>query len=156
MLGPVRVRALDQPTLVSLEALVPADHFYRQLDRTLDLSFVRDLVRDRYAAGGRPAIDPVVFFRLQLVLLSVRFTVEGADRHFGQDGYTSAADRPPPGDAALPPRERRAAPARRARRGSDAGLALSTEPARAGRGPRASERPCPRCCGANSRNVPLE
>ena len=68
MLGPAKVRALDRPALVSLEALVPADHFYRQLDWALDLSFVRDLVRDRYAAGGRPSIDPVVFFRLQLVL----------------------------------------------------------------------------------------
>jgi hypothetical protein len=28
---------------LSLEDLVPADHFYRQLDRTLDLSFVRGL-----------------------------------------------------------------------------------------------------------------
>src|SRR5665213_841275 len=53
---------------VTLEQLVPADHFYRQLDRALDLSFVRDLVRDQYAAGGRPSIDPVVFFKLQLVL----------------------------------------------------------------------------------------
>jgi transposase len=50
---------------VSLEALVPRDHFYRHLDRTLDLSFVRDLVQDSYAAGGRPSIDPVVFFRMQ-------------------------------------------------------------------------------------------
>jgi hypothetical protein len=31
----------------SLEELVPADHFYRYLKRSLDLSFVRDLVRDR-------------------------------------------------------------------------------------------------------------
>jgi transposase len=53
---------------VSLEALVPQDHFYRHLDRTLDLSFVRDLVQETYAAGGRPSIDPVVFFRLQLVM----------------------------------------------------------------------------------------
>ncbi|MDP9373722.1 MAG: IS1182 family transposase [Chloroflexota bacterium] len=53
---------------VSLEALVPADHFYRTLERTLDLAFVRDLVRDRYAARGRPSIDPIVFFKLQLVL----------------------------------------------------------------------------------------
>ena len=48
--------------------LVPPDHFYRHLDRTLGLSFVRDQVRDAYAAGGRPSIDPVVFFRLQLVM----------------------------------------------------------------------------------------
>jgi transposase len=53
---------------VSLDQLVPSDHFYRQLDRSVDLSFVRDLVRDLYAAGGRPSVDPVVFFRLQLVM----------------------------------------------------------------------------------------
>jgi transposase len=53
---------------VTLEDLVPADHVSRHLERTLDLSFVRDLVRDRYALSGRPSIDPVVFFKLQLVL----------------------------------------------------------------------------------------
>src|SRR6187549_3642294 len=53
---------------VSLNALVPPDHFYRHLERTLDLGFVRDLVRDAYAESGRPSIDPVVFFKLQLVL----------------------------------------------------------------------------------------
>ena len=53
---------------VSLEDLVPADDFYRHLDRVLDLTFVRDLVRDTYAPAGRPSIDPVVFFRLQLIL----------------------------------------------------------------------------------------
>jgi len=53
---------------LSLEDLVPDDHFYRQLDRTLDLSFVRDLVAPCYAATGRPSIDPLVVFRLHLVL----------------------------------------------------------------------------------------
>src|SRR6266852_4913731 len=53
---------------VSLEDLVPADHFYRHLERTLDLSFVREFVQETYAGGGRPSIDPVVFFKLQLVL----------------------------------------------------------------------------------------
>ena len=53
---------------VSLEDLVPADHFYRHLDRTLDLSFVREFVQETYAGGGRPSIDPVVFFKLQLVM----------------------------------------------------------------------------------------
>src|ERR671933_172556 len=52
----------------SLETLVPADHFYRHLDAKLDLSFVRDLVRDKYAPQGRPSIDPIVFFKLQLVM----------------------------------------------------------------------------------------
>lgn len=52
---------------VTLNDLVPADHFYRHLDRTLDLSFVRDLVRDCYAPLGWPSIDPIVFFKLHLV-----------------------------------------------------------------------------------------
>src|SRR6266852_4807430 len=53
---------------VSLEELVPQDHFYRHLERTLDLSFVREFVQKTYAGGGRPSIDPVVFFKLQLVM----------------------------------------------------------------------------------------
>ena len=53
---------------VSLEELVPQDHFYRHLERTLDLSFVREFVHETYACKGRPSIDPVVFFKLQLVM----------------------------------------------------------------------------------------
>src|SRR5437588_8526795 len=53
---------------VSLEELVPQDHFYRHVERTLDLSFVRELVHQTYVGGGRPSIDPVVFFKLQLVM----------------------------------------------------------------------------------------
>jgi hypothetical protein len=63
MLGPPKARRVDRAVLASLEALVPPDHFYRHLEAVLDLGFVRDLVRDRYAAGGRPSLDPVVFFR---------------------------------------------------------------------------------------------
>ena len=54
---------------VTIEELIPADHFSRHLDQMLDLTVVRDLVRDCYVAGiGRPCVDPVVFFRLQLVM----------------------------------------------------------------------------------------
>ncbi len=53
---------------VSLEELVPADHFYRHLEKSLDLSFVREFVQETYAGGGRPSIDPIVFFKLQLVM----------------------------------------------------------------------------------------
>jgi transposase len=53
---------------VSLEELVPPDHFYRHLERTLDLSFVREFVQGTYASKGRPSIDPLVFFKLQLVM----------------------------------------------------------------------------------------
>jgi transposase len=47
---------------VSLEELVPQDHFYRHVQRVLDLSFVYDLVRECYSKAGRPSIDPVVFW----------------------------------------------------------------------------------------------
>ena len=53
---------------VSLEELVPQDHFYRHLEKSLDLSFVREFVQETYASKGRPSIDPVVYFKLQLVM----------------------------------------------------------------------------------------
>jgi hypothetical protein len=59
----IKARTLAAHVAVCLEALVPADHFYRRLERALDLAFVRALVRDCYAGGGRPSIDPVVFFK---------------------------------------------------------------------------------------------
>jgi hypothetical protein len=58
MLGPPKARHVDRPVLASLETLVPPHNFYRHLEATLDLSFVRALVRDRYAATGRPSLDP--------------------------------------------------------------------------------------------------
>jgi transposase len=65
----IKERRFDPlPQEISLEDLVPEDSFYRRLEAALDLSFVRDLVRPLYARGGRPSVDPVVFFRLQLVL----------------------------------------------------------------------------------------
>jgi transposase len=64
----INVRQFAPLVNVSLDQLVPRDHFYRHLDRMLDLTFVRELVRPYYAAGGRPSIDPVVFFKLQLVM----------------------------------------------------------------------------------------
>jgi transposase len=67
MMG-IKGRAFGPLPPVTLEDLVPANNFYRHLEAALDLSFVRDLVHDAYASSGRPSIDPVVFFKLQLVL----------------------------------------------------------------------------------------
>jgi transposase len=67
MMG-TKERAFGPLPPVTLEDLIPPEHFYRHLARTLDVSFVRDLVRDAYADTGRPSIDPVVFFKLQLIL----------------------------------------------------------------------------------------
>jgi transposase len=68
MMGTKKTRNFAPLPDLSLEELVPQDNFYRRLDARLDLSFVRDLVRDCYACSGRPSVDPVVFFRLQLVM----------------------------------------------------------------------------------------
>ena len=68
MLGPTKPRRLDEPIAVSLEELIPRNHFYRYLEARLDLSFVREWTRGLYADRGRPSIDPVVFFKLQLVM----------------------------------------------------------------------------------------
>src|SRR5215211_6637392 len=54
-------------TAVSLEELVPEDNFYRQVERSIDLSFVHDLANDFYSNIGRTSVDPVVFFKLQLI-----------------------------------------------------------------------------------------
>jgi hypothetical protein len=70
MLGPPTSRQLSQPITVSRDDLVPASHFYRHLEAKLVLSFVRVWSRDRYAERGRPSIDPIVFFKLQLGMFS--------------------------------------------------------------------------------------
>ena len=61
-------RRLAPLVQVSLEELVPQDHFYRHLERTLDLSFEREFVQETYESLGMPSIDPVVFFKIQLVM----------------------------------------------------------------------------------------
>jgi transposase len=68
MMG-TKVRLFAPLPPVSLAELVPRDHVSRHLEHLLDLGFVRDLVRDAYAETGRPSIDPVIFFKLQLILL---------------------------------------------------------------------------------------
>jgi transposase len=68
MLGPAKSRCLDDPVTVSLEDLVPTNHFYRHLEAKLDLNFVREGTRGCYADRGRPAIDPIIYFKLQLVM----------------------------------------------------------------------------------------
>jgi transposase len=52
---------------ISLDNLVPQNNFYRQLETCISLKFVREIVQDLYSNLGRPSIDPVVFFKLQLI-----------------------------------------------------------------------------------------
>ena len=46
------------PEDISLEVLVPMDNFYRRLQQKLDLSFVREMVEDRYAPPAARASTP--------------------------------------------------------------------------------------------------
>src|SRR5215208_3715579 len=107
MLGPPKVRSLDEPISVSLEQLVPAHHFYRHLDAALNLSFVREWVADCYAERGRPSIDPVVFFKMQLILFfegirSERKLIETASLHLAHRWYLGyALDEPLPDHSSL-------------------------------------------------------
>src|SRR5918911_1383479 len=92
MLGPPKLRSVHQPITVSLEDLVPAGHFYRHLEATLDLTFVREWVQALYAERGRPSIDPVVFFKLQLIMFfegirSERRLLETASLHLAHRWY---------------------------------------------------------------------
>jgi transposase len=107
MLGPPKLRRLDAPIAVSVEDLVPPDHFYRHLEAKLDLGFVRDWVRECYAERGRPSIDPVVFFKLQLVMFfegirSERKLVEAASLNLAHRWYLGyALDEPLPDHSSL-------------------------------------------------------
>jgi transposase len=92
MLGPPKESHRDELFLDSLEHRLPATNCYRKLQATLDLSFVRDWVADKYAAIGRPSIDPVVFFQLQLILFfegirSERLLMETADLNIAHRWY---------------------------------------------------------------------
>src|SRR5215218_6286383 len=96
MLGPAKPRRLDEPIAVSLDELVPASNFYRHLEAKLDLGFVREWVQELYAERGRPSIDPVVFFKLQLVMFfegirSERQLIETASLNLAHRWYLGYA-----------------------------------------------------------------
>lgn len=79
-----------------MEDLGPASTFSQHLGATLDLSFVREWVRERYADRGRPNIDPVLFFTLQLIMFfegirSERKLIETASRHLAHRWYLGCA-----------------------------------------------------------------
>ena len=55
-------------TTIDLNTFVPNDHFLKRLDKVLDLSFIRELAQPYYhKKDGRPSIDPMIFFRMQIV-----------------------------------------------------------------------------------------
>lgn len=71
-----KAKLFKEHPAIRLDALIPEDNFYRQVEAKLDLSFVRGLVQDHYSPMGRPSIDPIVFFKLQLILFFEGFRSE--------------------------------------------------------------------------------
>lgn len=54
--------------MVTIEDLMPQDHFLRKLEATLDLSFVYEIAAPLYSKKlGRPPIDPVILVKYLLV-----------------------------------------------------------------------------------------
>lgn len=54
--------------MVSIESLVPAGHLLRKIDGVVDFSFIHERVRHLYSENnGRPALEPVVLFKLLLL-----------------------------------------------------------------------------------------
>lgn len=55
----------EELEFVAIDQLVPEDHLVRKVARAVDFSFVREKVAHLYCAdNGRPAIDPVVLFKM--------------------------------------------------------------------------------------------
>jgi transposase len=54
-------------TNFQLSDRVPPDNFYRRLNETLDLRFLRKITAPYYGTEGQESIDPIVFFKLILI-----------------------------------------------------------------------------------------
>ncbi|GAB2579705.1 transposase [Spirosoma areae] len=80
------------PSNTALVKLVPAHHFYQQLLKAVDFSFIRPLFVPFYSAIGRPSIDPLVFVKFLLVshlenITSDRKLLELANLHIGTRAF---------------------------------------------------------------------
>jgi len=54
-------------SFVTLEELMPQEHFLRDLDRLVSFDFIYDKVSDLYSSTGRPSVDPVVLIKMLLI-----------------------------------------------------------------------------------------
>jgi transposase len=52
---------------ITLEQLVPADNFYRRLNKVLNLHWLYIATKKYYGQEGQESIDPVVFFKMCIV-----------------------------------------------------------------------------------------
>jgi len=53
--------------VVTLDSLMPKDHYLRDVDRLVDFSFIYDLMAPLYSAVGAPSLDPVLVIKMLLL-----------------------------------------------------------------------------------------
>jgi transposase len=76
---------------VSIDDLVPPDHLVRKLITAVDFSFIREKVAGLYCAdNGRPAIDPVILFKM--LILGYLFDIR-SERQLARDIQVNVAYR---------------------------------------------------------------
>ena len=58
----------NQEVTVSVESLVPVDHFLRAVEATIDFSFIEKKLQPYYCEdNGRPSIHPITLFKMMFV-----------------------------------------------------------------------------------------
>ena len=58
----------NQYGFYTLDQLVPADHFLRQVDKVIDFDFIYGLVVESYSSDiGRPSLDPVMLVKIPMI-----------------------------------------------------------------------------------------
>ena len=68
MLKPAAATAQTELEMVTLDQLVPRDHLLRLIDTHIRFDFIREKTEGLYCANnGRPAIDPVVLFKMLFI-----------------------------------------------------------------------------------------
>lgn len=71
----------DELILATLEQLVPAHHTLRLIDKHFCFDFIYDITKPLYSHTGRPSVDPVNVFKIELINIlggynSIRRTLE--------------------------------------------------------------------------------
>ncbi|WP_184056613.1 transposase, partial [Sphingomonas aerophila] len=51
----------------AIEAMLPADHILRRIDRLMDLDELRNALAPHYSRKGRPSIAPELLIRMALI-----------------------------------------------------------------------------------------
>lgn len=63
-----KIEAQKEMEFVSIDDLVPTDHILRKVQQLIDFSFVRERMEPLYCLdNGRPAIDPVILFKMLFI-----------------------------------------------------------------------------------------